>query len=238
VRCLFILLASVACAQPSFDVASLKPSPPLEGDLININLGTARNGEVELSNASLSDCLNFAYGLVSSDQLAGPDWIKSKVVRFDIRAKAAPSTSREQLLLMLRTLLTERFHLQFHTEQRSFAHMVLTVGKNGTKLKEVTPDPATAKSRYLFGHLTGNQMRMHNLALMLSRYMRQLVLDETGLTGAYDIDLTWTPEGQDADTGPTIFTAVQEQLGLKLEGRKDAVAVMVIDHADRTPVEN
>ena len=235
---LLILLASVAFAQPSFDVASLKPSPPPDGDTYTANLGTARNGEVEITNGTLADCIKFAYSLVSDDQLAGPDWIKSKSVRFDIRAKAPPSTPREQLLLMTRTLLAERFHLTFHTEQRSFAHYALVVAKGGSKLKEVPPDPAHAHARHYGAHLTNNQMRMYTLALQLSRQLRQLVLDQTGLKGFYDVELRWTPDGSDADTGPTVFTALQEQLGLKLEGRRDAVEVMVIDHADRVPVEN
>src|SRR5450432_350289 len=85
-----VLGQSPAGAPSSFDVASLKPSPPASGDTININLGGIRNGEVTLGNASLVDCVKFAYGLVSNEQVAGPDWIKSKMVRFDVVAKSAP----------------------------------------------------------------------------------------------------------------------------------------------------
>ncbi len=237
-RCLLILFAAVAFAQPSFDVASLKPSPPPTGELYVANLGTARNGEVAVTNGTLADCVKFAYGLVGDEQLAGPDWIKSKEVRFDLLGKAPRDTPRDQLLLMLRTLLTERFHLAFHTEPRSFAHFVLTVAKNGSKLKEVTPDPTPPRSTYRLGRLTYPQTTMSTLALLLSRQMRSLVLDRTGLKGFYEVDLQWTPENAQAETGPTIFTALQEQLGLRLEGRRDAVDVMVIDRADRVPVEN
>ena len=87
--------APVQAPALEFEVATVKPSPPPEGDLININLGTARNGRLTFGNASLSDCLKFAYGIVSDAQLAGPDWIKSKSVRFDIVAQAAPDASRE-----------------------------------------------------------------------------------------------------------------------------------------------
>jgi uncharacterized protein (TIGR03435 family) len=233
---LLLLFASVAFAQPSFDVASLKQSPPPEGDTHTANLGTARNGEVEVTNGTLADCIKFAYGLFSDDQLAGPSGSKSKSVRFDIRAKAAPSTAREQLLLMSRTLLAERFHLTFHPGRRSFAHSALVVAKGGPKLKEVTPHPSTARALHYGAHLTNHQMRMYTLALILSRQLRQLVLDRTGLEGVYDVELRWTPDGAEVETGPTVFTALQDQLGLRLEGRKDAVEVMVIEHADSAPL--
>jgi len=230
-------------APPSFDVASLKPSPPLTGDLININLGGIRNGELTLGNASLVDCVKFAYGLVSNEQVAGPDWIKSKMVRFDVVAKSAPTTPREQSLLMLRTLLTERFGLVMHTEKRSFAHYALIVGKGGSKLHEVEPDLNNSHMVYRLGSLTHNRIAMQTLAMLLSRQMGELVLDETGLKGVYELKLEWTPEAARAtadlpEPGPTIFTALQEQLGLKLEGRKDAVDVLVIDHAEKVPIAN
>src|SRR2546421_8449306 len=99
-----LAVAIAALAQgPSFDVASVKPSPPPAGDVYRANLGTAFHGEVLLSNATLSDCLKFAYGLSSDTQLEGPGWITDKSVRFDIQAKAAPDTPRTQLLEMLQT---------------------------------------------------------------------------------------------------------------------------------------
>src|SRR5262249_33251278 len=140
----FVALSSPQ-SRPTFDVASLKPSPPPRGDTYNANLGTIRGGEVTLTNATLVDCIKFAYGLVSDVQMDGPDWTKSKEVRFDVVAKAAPNTPREQLLLMLGTLLDERFHLTMHTEKRAFGHYVLVVGKGGSKMQETERDPATSK---------------------------------------------------------------------------------------------
>src|SRR3954453_6720087 len=88
-----LLLACVpGAAAQTFDVASLKPSAPPAGDLISINLGRIANGEVTLSNARLSDCLKFAFGFTTDEQIAGPDWIKNKEVRFDIIAKAPRET--------------------------------------------------------------------------------------------------------------------------------------------------
>src|SRR6516162_2114700 len=112
---LFAASALAMAADPAFDVASLKPSPPPEGDTININLGRVRNGEVTLANATLTDCVKFAWELAGDEQVDGPDWIKGRTaLRFDVIAKAPAATPRDQLLLMLRTLLKERFHLEMH----------------------------------------------------------------------------------------------------------------------------
>lgn len=250
---LVFALARVASAQsgPAFDVASLKPSRPVGlGENYSANLGTARKGEVILTNATLVDCIKFAYGLVSDDQMDGPDWTKSKEVRFDVLGKAAAATPREQLLLMLRALLAERFHLALHTERRKIPHYALVVAKNGPKIEhnveEVPPDPAASKMTYRIGHIIHPQCSMYALALLLSRQLHEMVLDETGLKGLYKVDLEWTPDApqpagtaaETAEHGPSLFSAVQQQLGLKLEGRKDEVEVLIIDHADRVPVAN
>jgi len=239
-----LYLATLAWAQkPTFDVASLKPSPPPEGDRILINLGTARHGEVKLTNTTLSDCIRFAYSLPSDDQVSGPDWIKTKTVTFDIDAKSSPDTPEEQLRLMTRTLLEERFHLAMHTEPKPFAHYALVVAKSGSKLQPAREDAPKARG-YGIGRISSNGISMHTFTVLLSRQLRQAVLDQTGLKGTFDINLDWTPDpprgAPDIETapGPTIFTAIQEQLGLRLESRKDPVDVWVIDHADRTPVAN
>ncbi len=104
-----LLMAGFAAAQPAFDVASVKPSPPPEGDLININLGGASHGVVTLANTTLSECIRYAYGLANEDQIAGPDWIRDRHIRFDITAKAPPATPPDELLAMMQTLLAQRF---------------------------------------------------------------------------------------------------------------------------------
>jgi uncharacterized protein (TIGR03435 family) len=239
-RVLPFLIASAAFAQPAFDVASVKPSEPVPpGENYRANLGSAMNGRVQVTNGTLADCIKFAYGLVSDDQLAGPDWVKSRGFRYDIDGRAPASTPRDQLLLMLRAVLAERFHLVMHTESRPFAHLVLTVAKEGVKMKRVADDSPSNMS-YAIGHLTHSRGSMYILALLLSRQMRQLVLDQTGLPGFYQFELKWTPADapEGTDTGPPIFKAIQEQLGLKLESRKDGVDVLVVDSADRVPTAN
>ncbi|HEY7333929.1 MAG TPA: TIGR03435 family protein [Bryobacteraceae bacterium] len=230
-------------AQPAFEVATVKRSPPPEGDLININLGNVRNGKLTFSNASLSDCLKFAYDLASDAQLSGPDWIKSKQIRFDIVAQVPPGMEREQMLMRLRTLLKERLQVAVHHEPRNLPYLALVVGKNGPKLHTAEPTRGGSTGMSMLGHIAGTQMPMRTLALLISRFERETVIDMTGLGGVYQIKLEWTPDldrppNADAPPGPSLFTAVQEQLGLKLESRKGPVDVLVVDHADQTPAEN
>jgi len=234
-----LLLVCLASAQ-SFDVATLKVSPPPKGNEININIGTARNGRVTLTNATLNDCLKFAYGLVSDAQLSGPDWISSGVIRFDIDARAPADTPREQLLLMLRTLLTERLKLTLHHEERALPYLALVIGKNGPKFSESRPDPeARARNVTFGGRISGVQLSMSGLAVLLSRFERQTILDRTGLGGSYDLELAWALSSANNDTaGPSIYTALQEQLGLKLESRRGPLDVLVVDRAEKAPAEN
>jgi uncharacterized protein (TIGR03435 family) len=254
--CAAVLSAAMARAQsrPAFDVASLKPSPPPTGDLININLGTARHGTLTLSNACLADCLRYAYSITNDEQIAGPDWIKFKDVHFDIEAKAPPTTPLPQLREMLQTLLTERFKLEYHTAQRSMSYVALVVGKNGPKIVEGIEDSDASHNSFIPGKIVSNRITMAMLVTLFSRFLRETVIDMTGLKTWYAVNLEWTPDppessrppaGQpgvppliDVAPGPTIFSAVESQLGLKLEHRKGPLDVMVIDHAEKVPVGN
>src|SRR5262244_2285515 len=112
-----VATAVYAQQQPQFEVATVKLSPPVPlGTPLPINLGSFRNGTVMLTNTTLSECLQFAYGLVSGAQIAGPDWIKSRDVRFDIVGKTGPDVARDQALLMMQNLLDERLKLSMHHE--------------------------------------------------------------------------------------------------------------------------
>jgi uncharacterized protein (TIGR03435 family) len=227
---------------PAFEVATVKMGGPEVNGLININTGKILNGVVTLANATLSDCLKFAYSLTTDDQIAGPDWMKQKQVRFEVTAKATPETPDNQLLLMLRQLLQERFQITLHTEQREMTHYELVIGKNGPKMKESTVGPAEGSGTARLDGIRSNRMQMNRLAALLSRMTRMPVLDKTGLNGFYQFDLCYanevSPSPEENPAGPSVFTAVQEQLGLKLESRKGPIDVLVIDHAEKVPVEN
>lgn len=229
-------------AAPAFDVATVKMGGPVEANgNININTGKILNGVVTLSNATLSDCLKFAYSLTTDAQLAGPDWITQKMVRYEVTGKAPAGTPDEQLRLMLQALLRERFQIAMHTEQREVTHYELVVGKSGPKLQESTVGPSEATGTARLDGIRSNRMQMNKLAMLLSRMTRMPVLDKTGLTGFYQFDLRYanevSPAPDEAPAGPSIFTAVQG-LGLKLESKKGPIDVMVIDRAEKTPSEN
>jgi uncharacterized protein (TIGR03435 family) len=242
-----IALATVTAAvlraqpRPEFEVATVKSSPPPSGDTFNINLGTVRNGRLTMTNVSLSDCIKFAYGIVSDDQLSGPDWIKSKEVRFDIVAQAPSDIPRDRILLMLRPLLAERLKLALHHEQKDLSYLGLIVGKNGPKIQPAKPGAAPGNST-VRGRILANQMPLSVLATLLSRFERETVVDLTGLSGEFGFKLEWTPDDSlappDGAAAPSLFTAVQEQLGLKLESRKGPLDVLVVDHAEKVPSEN
>ena len=233
------LLVVLTLSQAVFDVASVKPVQ-LKTDSYMINLGKTNHGELTLGNATLSDCMKFAYSLNDDIQLDGPEWIRRKgEVIFDITGKAAPETPREQLRVMLQTLLTERFQIKLHREQRQASYLALTQGKKSLKIQESDPaTPGNVDNVFHVGHIDSKGAYLSVLATVLSRFMHQPVLDETGLKGRYVVKLDWTPDSNVEQTGPSIYTALQEQLGLKLESRKGPIEVLVIDRAERIPIAN
>ena len=199
-------------------------------------------------NITLGEFIRMAYE-VRSYQIDGPDWITNNgsATRFDIVARAAaPLTDRERHAALV-PLLGERFHLKLHRETRTLPVYSLLVDKDGPKFKEgdggessVIPDPATATVRYA-------NYPMSALAAMLSVMPStgRPVLDRTGLTGKYTFtaNLFDVPAGLTAADGKAAirrsetpaFTALREQLGLKLEPDRAAIEILVIDNADKTP---
>ena len=195
-------------AAPEFEVATVKTSPPPAGDLININIGRFINGKLTFANASLSDCLKFAWGIVSDEQIAGPDWITSKAIRFDIVAQTAPGIPREQLEPMLQALLADRLKLALHHERKELSFLALVPGKNGAKLQRANPDSAASvnnpSSR---GRIASKYMSMKVLATLLSRFEREIVVDQTGISGPFEVKLDWSPDdgtANDVTSGPSI----------------------------------
>jgi uncharacterized protein (TIGR03435 family) len=241
---LLLALASAGAQSPTFDVASVKPSPFSDSDRLDINLGTFRHGVVTLANTTLSECIQYAYGLVSEDQIDGPDWIRDRRLRVDVTAKTSPDTPRDQALLMTQALLTERFRMQLHREPRPVRHLELTVGRKGSKLPESKEGAPPRPNTYNRGRLFYDRRDMHGFALLLSRQLKQPVIDLTGLTGFYDVHLEWAPDdppGAPAGDGPPlpdIYQAAEEQLGLHLESKKTPIDIVVIDRADKVPVAN
>jgi uncharacterized protein (TIGR03435 family) len=236
---------SPASGGPSFEVATVKPVELTPGNY-NANLGTVLHGEVQMSNVTLNDCLKFAYSISNDIQIEGPAWIRNKDIRFEITAKSTPDTPRAQLLLMLQRLLAERFQLVLHHEPKERSFLALSVGKKGSKLQAVPEDTPNPPSTSIAGRIASKRMPMSILTLLLSRFTGKPVVDMTGLTGYYEIHLEWTPEPLaptgatpvSEQSGPSVYSAVQDQLGLKLESRKGPLDILIVDHAEKTPTAN
>jgi uncharacterized protein (TIGR03435 family) len=227
-----------ATDSPAFDVASVKPNRT------GANGGSLSRsgGRIVFDNASLKECIAFAYSIATGRDyaLSGPAWLDSE--KFDIAATFPPATSRDRLREMLRTLLAERFGVKTHRESRRLKAYALVVGKRGPRLKEAGNG---GDDSFIFGEgrVTARAISMASFADRLSGPVFKLerpVIDMTGIKGSYDLTLEWAPDGMSVDgrPGASIFTALQEQLGLKLEVRETTIGILVVDHADRIPTGN
>ena len=213
--------------RPEFEVASVKAVDlSTLGDAISMNIGTVRREEVTFGNATLNDCIRFAFGMASDAQIAGPDWIKSKEFLYDVVAKGRPGASRAQLQEMMQALLAERFKLVTHREQKEMSYFALVPAKNGPKVQRVQEVPDGFRG-ITYGGRINSILQMPALAYLLSRFERERpIIDRTGLSGMYEVKLEWTLQqlqNADAAPGPSLFTALNEQLGLRLEARKGPV---------------
>ena len=241
-----LLAFSAGAARPEFEVASLKPVILDGADTYTANLGMVQNGVVTLTNTTLSECLRFAYGITTDDLVAGPDWIKNKSVRFDITGKYAPGATRAQALEMLQVLLDQRFKLALKRESREFTYLALAAGPGPNRLKVAEEPPLPNQTSLRMGHIQHRHMSLQMLAAILSRFTRMPVLDKSGIEGYFDIDLIYARDSGMPETnaaaepaeGPSIYEAVQKQLGLKLEKRKGPVEMLVVEHAEKTPLPN
>lgn len=278
----------VRAAGPEFEAASIKPGSPASNGRIRVGCdgGPGSSDPVTFSchNMSLSNLITMAYAL-QRYQYSAPDWLDGE--RFDINAKIAEGTTREDFQLMQRSLLAERFGLVVHGEKKEMLAYDLVVMKNGPKFKEATtpaPAPKDApagpmqikKDQDGFPILppgragmimTPGRARWQAVGQTMEQIVRTIgvqagapVTDSTGLTGTYDFTLSWNPDGMrarnseplaaikpgidsptaapDADPAPTFFDAIQQQLGLRLEKKRVAVDILVVDHAEKSPTAN
>jgi len=158
--------------------------------------------------------------------------------QYDVAARPdGGALTAERLRPMLVSLLAERFGLVTHRETRSVSGYALVVGKTGAKLR-VSEASRAGQSATFRGRISGRGTDMAVLASMLGRPLGTPVVDKTGLKGRYDFDLSFAPPESADSSRPSIFTAVQEQLGLKLESKKVLVQMLVIDKCQRVPTEN
>ena len=268
-----VLLAAAFCAwgraqnTPSFEVASIKPNH--SGDR-RVGFQMQPGGRFAATNITVKQLIFFAYGIKENQLSGGPSWIDSD--HYDISAKPEDRATPDQVKLMLRTLLADRFNLVFREETKELPVYVLTVAKNGPKLAEskvpaepANPEPGRGPGRggrtmrIGGGVLEAQGVTVSDFTNQLAMILGRNVIDKTGLTGRYDFNLKYTPDesqaamfrgpgdgpggGRDGGppppdpNGPSIFSAVQEQLGLKLEAQKGPVEVYLIDSIEK-PSEN
>ena len=244
---------------PEFEVASVRPSNPDQSYLDSATPSLRVGGDQYLRfvQITLRDLIMLAYGL-GAGQIQGPRFLngspENPADRFDIAAKVPAGATADQVPLMLQALLADRFHLRFHRDNKTMDIYALELAKSGPKMKE-SPEGATGPAHC--ARSVGAQQEQLTLTATCSRltaadiaqqvqslapgYFRAgPVVDLTGLKGTYDFTLEWITAGQvnQGADGPSMFDAVQQQLGLKLERRKQAVEIMMIDKLDRTPTEN
>jgi uncharacterized protein (TIGR03435 family) len=199
-------------------------------------------GRVSATNVTLGQLVRGAYGIQESQILGKPDWFDS--ARWDIEAQADGEIGTEQMQVMLQSLLTERFRLELQRGTTEVPVLALVVARNGHKLKShpgecLTPPAGTCGGfRASNGRIQGDGVSMEPLAARLSRSLAETVQDRTGIAGAFDLTLEWTPDGPNAAPqpgadAPSIFTAVQEQLGLRLESQRGSVETYTVLRAER-----
>ena len=243
----------------TYDVATIKPSDP---DTRGGSSGPRSNGVFSSKNQPLKNAICNAYSVLPIQCLGGPAWLESD--RYDIEAKPDSATAEQLLKLSLKerdpvqrrmqqALLADRLKLKVHFETREISIFALVVAKSGLKMHEAQPGDTYANGlkrgdgkplgRQSFtmgnGNMTAQGILMDTLAANLGNMTGHLVENKTGLTGAYDFTLEYSeydPPKPDS-AAPSIYTAIEEQLGLKLESTKGPVQVLVIDHVER-PSEN
>jgi uncharacterized protein (TIGR03435 family) len=244
-----LLLAALAAAQAQpvrFEVASIKPSAP--GDMSSSSRGgpgPRDPGRWMCRNLSLRNLVTTAFDL-RPFQLSAPDWLDNE--HFDVTAKVPAGAGKEQFSEMMQDLLVDRFGLRYHRESKETQGFELVIAGSGPKLDRKAPVPEgfSPMPPGMAGMMTdGVRTRsqwlrtpLDRFAAVLSHFAGRPVVDATGLTGRYDLALYWVSDAQPDAGGPDLFTALQEQLGLKLQPKKVVVTVLVVDRMEKRPTEN
>jgi uncharacterized protein (TIGR03435 family) len=243
--CAIAIAACPVFAQnQAFEVATIRPS---QGDVRGSVLGV-NPGNLVMRGYDLSRCLQWAYEL-QPEQIEGPNWIRD--TRFDIMAKAATPVDEDQLRLLLRRLLEERFGMKAHRETRVIPTYEIILAKDGPRLHDSSEkdasklivstregDPQFSKDKT---GLVAEGATIGDIAGKLSEPLERPVVDKTGLTEHYDLRINTTGyilNGEGADPLSLIFTAFERQLGLKIVAGKDPVEFLVIDAINQSPAAN
>jgi uncharacterized protein (TIGR03435 family) len=253
--------ATPTAAPLAFDVISIHPTKSTTTttsggvEIERMFTRTTPDG-YSVENATLKYLIMEAYSVKWDSIVEGPDWIGA--TGYDIDAKVTPSAdapppklTNSQRKQMIQSLLADRFKLIVHNETKDAPIYELQISKSGSKLPESTPGDTFAKGfkgiddnpvpigypvLLRFGHLFGQTVTIASLIDYMTSTLHRPIVDKTGLTGKYDLSLEWTPDNTPDNSplagGPSLFTAIQEQLGLKLISTHGPVKTLVIDHVE------
>ena len=251
-KVVLIFAASLALAIPAtsqlapgpteFEVASIRPVEPHSIEELQRGIGAASVSHFPANlftadNMPLGVIIQIAFGVDGNRIIGKPDWVDSQLWQISAKVDGDAMLSGEQMRPLLQKLLQQRFDLTAHRESRSVAGFALVVAKGGTKLQG-SKDGEKPFFYILSNGVEGRATSMVTLAAVLERPSGRPVIDKTGIAGKYDIKVHYAPADDPKSDLPDLFTAVQEQLGLKLESQKVPVDYLVIDHVERTPTEN
>jgi len=226
-------------AEPSFDVATVKPSDPKNGSQ-GFHSGNGRR--INCDNETVANIVEFVYGVHAKQIVGAPQWFFDDRWDVDGYPDVPGEPDYKQMQGMYRKLLEERFGLKMHRETRTMGAYVLTVAKGGPKLSKSVDQEAMSDTTFTQWNSQRRVLRvtsttMAEFAMTMDSQLEKPLVDRTGLTGKWDFLLKWRPETapdtDDPNALPGIFTAIQEQAGLKLEGTTAPVEALVIDHVER-----
>ncbi|HEY6844640.1 MAG TPA: TIGR03435 family protein [Terracidiphilus sp.] len=235
-----------ADANPSFEVATIKPSKPDDQRKAFI----VRGNEFHIINQPLTQMISFAFDVQAKQVIGLPDWAESDKFDIDGKPDGEGAPNGKQWKIMIQKLLADRFGLKFHKDKKELSVYVLSVSKTGEKMTKNDSSPNGLPGLFFqgLGKLNVRNALMSDFTgLMQSAVLDRPVVDQTGLTGRFDFSLNWTPDDSQfggmgakvppptdtVDAPPNLYTAIQEQIGLKLEATRAPADVMVIDNVQK-----
>jgi len=236
---------------PTFEVVTIKPSmPDARGKGIGVPPGGRR---MTTRNTSVSDLATFAWGIHPRQLVGAPAWVESEHFDLAIEPDGEGALNDRQWKMVIQKILADRFKLAFHRDKKELSVYALAVGKAGPKLTKSTGDPDGLPSLGFRGRLGALAVRNANMkdftGLMQGTVLDRPVIDQTGIEGRWDFTLDWTPDEfqftsfgangppqpKDETPHPDLYTAIQQQLGLKLESTKAQTEVLVFDKVEKPP---
>jgi uncharacterized protein (TIGR03435 family) len=238
-------VSGAAFGQNAFESADVHASAPVANP--TMRGGALRGGRFEIRTATMVDLISFAYDMESDKVIGGPNWLDWE--RFDVAAKAPAASTHENLVLMMQKLLADRFQLVVHKDTKPMPVYALTAGKPKMKKAVGSGDPAcqsVPQKAEPYVVISCHNVTMAVFADVLQGYGRGTyladpVVDQTGVSGAWDFDLKFTARNRLAQAGSdgiSLFDAVDKQLGLKLEAKKAPLAVLIVDSVNEKPTPN